>query len=124
VVQTLDHHAPAVVQRGAHAQRHINTLFHQIHRAVAHQHLDAYLGVAGQKGRHQFGHHRLGERDGTTDADGAARLGLHLGHCVGSCLGRLAHGLTVAQVGFTHFCQRKLARGALQQTHAQLGLKL
>ncbi|MNT38428.1 hypothetical protein D3C72_1746180 [compost metagenome] len=49
---------------------------------------------------------------------------MHLGHGVGRRLGRFAHGLAVAQIGFPHFGQRQLARGALQQAHAQLGLQV
>ena len=124
VVQPLDHHAAAVIHRWPHAQRHINALLHQVHRAVAHLHLDPHLGETGQKLRHQLRQHRLRQGHGAAHADGAARRRLHLGHGVGSGLGRFAHGLAVAQVGFAHLGERKLARGALQQPHAQLRLQL
>ena len=124
VVQSLDDHAAAVVHRGAHAQRYVDALFHQVHRAVAHQHVDAHLGVLGQKPGHQLGHHGLRQCHRAAHADGAARRGLHLGHRVGRRLGGFTHGLAVAQIGFAHFGQRELAGGALQQAHAQLRLQV
>jgi hypothetical protein len=61
----------------------------------------------------------LRQRDGASHADGAARLGLHLLHSLGGSLGRIAHGVAVAQIDLSHFGERQLARSALQQAHAQ-----
>jgi hypothetical protein len=80
--------------------------------------------AALQELRHQLAQHRLGQCHGTAHADGAARLGLHLGHGVGRGQRRIAHGLAVAQVGLAHLRQRQLARGALQQAYAQPAFQL
>ena len=101
-IQALDHHAGAVFQRGAHPQRHIQPLFHHIHRPVHHQHFYAHLGVTGQKTRHQRGQYGLRQGDGAAHTHRTSRFTLHLLHRILGGHRRIANGLAMAQVGRAH----------------------
>ena len=76
-------------------------------------------GMRGQEARQHRPDGGLRQRHRAGDAHGAARLGLHLRHRLVGGLGLLAHGHAVAVVDLAGLRQRQLARGALQQAHAQ-----
>ena len=56
LAEVLDHQAAAVVEVGAHAQRHVHALLHEVDHAIGHLHVDAHLrmrapGSAAAAGR-------------------------------------------------------------------------
>ncbi|OQC12507.1 MAG: hypothetical protein BWX79_01150 [Alphaproteobacteria bacterium ADurb.Bin100] len=119
VAQALDDQAAAVVQRGPYAQRDVDALFHQIHDAIGDGDVHADFRVPRHERRNHFADDRLGQGDRAAYPQHTTRLGVHLGHHIGSGLGFLAQGHAVAKVLSAHVGQGDPSGGALEQPHTQ-----
>jgi len=105
--------------RRVHAQRDVDALFHQIHDAIGDGDVHADFRVPRHERRNHFADDRLGQGDRAAYPQHTTRLGVHLGHHIGSGLGFLAHGHAVAKVLSAHVGQGDPSGGALEQPHTQ-----
>ena len=122
--KVFDYHAAAVVQGWAHAQGHIETLFHQVYRAVADPQVHRHLGVTRQEDGDDGADGGVGQRDRAGHTDSAAWFGLRLGYRLGRGLRFLAYGHAVAVVKLPDGSDRQFACSALQQAYAEPAFKL
>ncbi len=124
LAEAAHHQAAVVIQARTHAQGHVVAFIDDVHAAVADVQLQADLRVLLEELGQQLGQLHLRQRDGHAGTHDAARLGAETIDHLARSLGLGQHGLCVAVHAGADVGNGEAARGALQQAHAQVGLKL